>query len=84
MEVFGTPRPNKDAVTRWKAKWRDTHGKIQVSSFNDAIKLLTESDVDPLFYQFFAEPGHPSNDAAEKYYIVFYKDEHEVFFKLHT
>jgi len=83
MEVFGTPNPDRMAVERWKQTWRDTAGRIEVKNFNASVKLLNESDVDPLFYQFFAEHAETTDDSAERYFVVFYKDEHEVFFKLH-
>jgi hypothetical protein len=79
IEVFGTPHPSRDAIIKWKARWREEKGKIKVNNFNAAIKLLEESGVDPLFYQFWADPG-----IQKDFYVVFWKEEHEVFFKLHT
>jgi len=85
IEIFGTDSPSASAVSRWRATWRDRKGKIQVSSFNQTIKFLEENSVDPLFYQFYADTGGDGSggDVQEKFYVVFYKEEHEVFFKLH-
>jgi len=84
IEVFGTPNPSSQAVSRWKMSWRDVRGRVRVYSYRDAMAFLNESGVDPLFYQLAADTGSDLSDQAEKYYIVFYKDEHEVFFKLHN
>lgn len=82
MEIFGTTKPSQSAVIKWKSQWRSTKGRIEVKSFKDAIKLLDEAGVEPLFYQFSAEPAE--NLSKDKFFIVFYSEEHEVFFKLHN
>ena len=84
MEVFGTPNPSPDAVTRWRWKWKHERGRVKVPNFNTALKMLHEAEIDPLFYQTGADLGDGMSDKAEEYYISFYKEEHEVFFKLHA
>lgn len=87
MEVFQTPRPDPKSITRWKNKWRDdVDRRIRVDNFTAAVKLLAESDIDPLFYQFVSKPYPETNTDGyhnDLHYIVFFKPEHEVFFKLH-
>ena len=64
-------------IVRWKATWRNTGGKVRVANYTTAVRMLKSmTNIDPLFYQFI------SGDAGESY-IVFYKHEHEVFFKIH-
>lgn len=84
MEVFGTPNPDPSSIVRWKWKWKHRRGKVQVENFNAAIKILQEANIDPLFYQIGADIGDSIEDSKEDYYIAFYKEEHEVFFKLHA
>jgi hypothetical protein len=84
MEVFGTPNPSPDTVTRWRWSWKHHRGRVRITNFNSAIKLMREAGVDPLFYQMGADIEGQVDDAAEVYYIAFYKEEHEVFFKLHA
>jgi hypothetical protein len=79
FEIFGTTRPNQKTITRWKFSWRDTKGKVEVESFSSAAKILAENDVDPLFYQFSATASELTN----RIFVVFFYEEHEVFFKLH-
>jgi len=91
MEVFKTPRPDNTSVIRWKDTWRDdTERRYEVKNFTAAVALLTANDVDPLFYQLHSIPYPLGNDpsggavfSVEKHYIVFFKEEHYVFFKLH-
>lgn len=84
MEVFGTPTPSTQAQNRWRASWRNSESKIYVDSYTIAQKIIIEAEIDPLFYQFGADISeNPFHDAAEKYYVIFFKKEHEVFFKLH-
>lgn len=85
IEIFGTPHPNEVTVLRWKRSWRDTRGRIEVKSYAAALNILNDSGIDPLFYQMTAESGDGARwGEGDKYYITFYKDEHEVFFKLHA
>jgi hypothetical protein len=83
MEIFGTTRPSPATINRWKLAWRDTGGKVAVESFHAARKLLAENDIDPLFYQFRSTSSYPDGE-ADSFCIVFFYDEHEVFFKLHS
>ncbi len=80
MEIFGTPRPLPAVIAKWKYSWRETGGRVRVDSFNGAIKWLAEHNIPPIYYQFYFpnEPGMPSAP-----HIVFYKPEHEVYFKIH-
>jgi hypothetical protein len=80
MDVFGTTGASQTAIVKWKARWRETRGKVRVVNYYDAIKLLKENNIDPLYYQFasFAVDG-----VNVRHYIVFYSDEYEFFFKLH-
>jgi hypothetical protein len=80
IDVFGTPKPNESVIWGWKGSWRDTGTRVKVSGFNHALKLLSEHDIDPLYYQIVS--GIQGNDAVN--YIVFYNDDHAVYFKLHT
>lgn len=82
IEIFGTPKPSRMAITRWKRKWAAARKPIQIKTFNDAIKFMKEHDIDPLFYHFTA--GQENNGNAETYYVSFYYEEHEVFYKLHS
>lgn len=81
MDVFGTPRPTDSVIWKWKGEWRDTATRVRVTSFSAAIVLLRESGIDPVYYQIVS-----SDDEHEIYhhYIVFYKAEHAVYFKLHN
>jgi hypothetical protein len=87
MEIFGTPGVDPATVRRWKTTWRDNTKRLRVRSFTDTVRQLTDAEVDPLFYQFYSGlEGSPdgSSDASECYYVTFFKDEHYVFFKLHS
>lgn len=79
MDIFGTSRPNQSAVGKWRLGWKDKRERIKVNSFNSTIKFLEANNIDPLLYQFYAEPGED-----KLFYVVFYENEHEVFFKLHS
>lgn len=78
MEVFGTPNPSLRTIVRWKSTWRESAGKIQVKSYSAALKTVRANNIDPLYYQLFADHD------TTKFYIAFYDPEHEVFFKLHN
>jgi hypothetical protein len=80
LEIFGTTRPNQTTINRWKFAWRDTKGKVEVESFSSARRILAENDIDPLFYQSHATAIELTN----RIFIVFFYEEHEVFFKLHS
>jgi hypothetical protein len=83
MEVFGTTGVSIKTIHRWKMTWReDVTRRIEIKSFTDTMRLLENNGVSPLFYQFnsVVMPGTGSND---RFFVVFYKPEHEVFFKLH-
>jgi hypothetical protein len=84
MEVFGTPNPSPDTVTRWRWSWKHHRGRVKIANFGSAIRIMRESGVDPLFYQMGADVKDTTDDWPEDYYIIFYKEEHEVFFKLHA
>lgn len=76
IEIFGTPRPSEKAVLKWKAGWINTASRIKVTSWADALRLIDDSDIDPLFYQTYADAGMDK-------FVVFYHDEDLVYFKLH-
>lgn len=78
-DIFGTPRPSTQAISAWKASWREERGKVKVESYASAIKWLNEQDIPPLQYQFWY--GESTEDGP---YIVFYNPKHEVFFKMHN
>ena len=87
MDVFGTPRPNQSVIWNWKGTWRDTGTRVKVIGFHNGLTFLSQNGIDPLYYQivsglqdFLKEVQ--GEDAAN--YIVFYKNEHAVYFKLHT
>jgi hypothetical protein len=82
MDIFGTPRPNQSVVWNWKGTWRDTGTRVQVYSFHEALKFLYEHDIDSLYYQIVSDHGRGPSDTGN--YMVFYKDEHAVYFKLHN
>jgi hypothetical protein len=88
MDIFGTPRPIQSVVWNWKGSWRDTGTRVKVNSFHDGLKFLHENDIDPLYYQIvsgmqnFLDGTQYGSDAGN--YLVFYKDEHAVYFKLHN
>ena len=85
IEVFGTPAADSSTIRRWKMTWRNSDRRVRVQNFNQTVKRLDEAGVDPLFYQFYSDTGNDGTvDAMEKFYTVFYKDEHYVFFKLHS
>lgn len=84
MEVFGTTGVDELTIIRWKRRWKTERGRVEVSSYNAAFTILDEAGVDPLFYQISADIGDGKSDSAERYHIVFFKAEHEVFFKLHA
>lgn len=84
MEVFGTPNPDPGSIVRWKWKWKHKRGKVPVENFNTALKILREANIDPLFYQIGADLRDEQSNKADEYFIAFYKEEHEVFFKLHA
>jgi hypothetical protein len=81
MDIFGTTGASKSAIVKWKASWRETRGKVQVTSFGGAAKILKENNIDPLYYQYASM--HDSQGVNVGHYIVFYSDEYEFFFKLH-
>jgi hypothetical protein len=81
MAVFGTPRPDRTAVAKWKMKWRSTAGRIEVSNMSATIKQLEANEVDPLNYQFVYDPD---GENGESVYVVFYDPQDEVLFKLQT
>ena len=87
MDVFGTPRPNQSVIWNWKGTWRETGTRVKVIGFHDGLKFLSQNGIDPLYYQIVSGlqnflNGVQGEDAAN--YIVFYKNEHAVYFKLHT
>lgn len=87
IEIFGTPGVDAATVRRWKVSWRDNDRRLRVRSFTNTVRQLTAAEIDPLFYQFYTGlEGSPDgkSDANEVYYVTFFKDEHYVFFKLHT
>jgi hypothetical protein len=80
MDVFGSIGASPTAIVRWKQQWRDTSGKVEVSSFHSAVVLLRQYEIDPLYYQFISYTDGIMSPSL--HYIVFYKMEHEVIFKL--
>ena len=83
MEVFGTTGVSVNTIQRWKMTWRDNGShRIEVKSYVDAMRLLNQSEVPQLFYQF-TSLVMPEAGGADKFFVVFYKPEHQVFFKLH-
>lgn len=82
MEVFQTPRPSIATISRWKSSWKFKSGRVRVDNYTTAMKMLSRMpDIDPLFYQI-ATDEVPSSVSAGTY-IVFFKPEHEAYFKLH-
>lgn len=75
IDIFGTPSPSLKAIAKWRLSWRESNSQVQVDSFAAATRMMKENDIDPLFYQFYS--------AGDELFVVFYYDEHEVFFKLH-
>ncbi len=82
MDIFGTPRPNQSVIWNWKGTWRDTGTRVKVNSFHDGLKFLSQNDIDPLYYQIVSAGGDYADATGN--YLVFYKNEHAVYFKLHT
>ena len=88
MDVFGTPRPNQSVIWNWKGTWRETGTRVKVIGFHNGLAFLSQNDIDPLYYQIVSGlqdflNGVASTKGAANY-IVFYKNEHAVYFKLHT
>lgn len=82
MDIFDTPAASPNAIRKWKARWRYSTTKVSVNTFSEAIKLLAETDIDPLYYQICCDAGDAW--ATPNNYIVFYREEHQVYFKLHN
>ena len=85
MEVFQTPVPSAMAISNWKKRWENSPNRVAIEYYSRTINFLEANGIDSLFYQFTTE----KNTSDEVYwdnkitYVVFYKEEHEVFFKLH-
>lgn len=82
IDTFGTPNPSSTAVQKWKASWRETGGMVKVTNYTAAARFLEEAGIDRLFYQFWSK--HEDAEATVGLYVIFFKEEHEVFFKLHA
>lgn len=73
--VFGTERPSDSAVRRWRLSWRENEYKVGISSFAECVRVLSEHNVDTLYYQFWSVPPQK--------FVTFYRDEDYVFFKMY-
>lgn len=82
MDIFDTPAPSHNAIRKWKARWRSGDNKVPVASFAAAMKLLAGTEIDSLYYQIRCDPSDAFD--TPKNYIVFYREEHQVYFKLHN
>ena len=85
IEVFQTPRPTTESIARWKAGWKHTAGRVRVDNYSAGMKQLRAmTDIDPLFYQFaIGEDDDTMFATNATTYIVFFKPEHEAYFKMH-
>lgn len=80
LEIFSSPNPSFHAIARWKMSWKHTKGYVEVDSYTSAMRILRDlPEIDPLFYQYSFLPNSHVGPA-----IVFYKPEHEIYFKLHN
>jgi len=77
VEIFGTPKASRAAIHRWKTSWRHERPHIEINSFVHTIRIINDFDIDPLFYQFYTRTG-----VVNKFYVIFYKDEDLVLFKI--
>lgn len=83
IEVFQTPRPSADAIAKWRASWRDSEHRVEVINYMNTIKFLSGiPEIDPLFYQTKTEVD-PDYADESTLFVVFYKPEHEAYFKIH-
>lgn len=85
MDIFQTTGASHQAIWKWKGKWRDSRSRVAVDNFTEAMKILIENNIDPLYYQIRSEVTGDqfSGGGVDTRYIVFYREEHEIFFKLH-